>query len=200
MAGRHKPDFSWRKDEEFLAFLMMESGDSREEVLRYVAGMEHSYTAFKGGQRSVVRVGTAAFIRNADGQVLMGLRKGSHGPGTWSVPGGHVDFGEEPVASVRREIMEETGMEVGTILPCISAPWVNSHFPKSGKQYITLYFLAEHIDQEPRVMEPEKCVEWRWFDLDALPEPLFEPLAYHQILGKLDDRSAWLDSVSSRRG
>ena len=105
-----KPNFSWREDEEFLAFLMEAHGDSREEVLTYVSGMEHSYKAFKAGQRSVVRVGTAAFIRDADGRVLMGKRKGSHGPHTWCVPGGHVDFGEEPSQSVRREILEETGL------------------------------------------------------------------------------------------
>lgn len=182
----------------WLAYLDHEDPERPNDTSSYAKYAGESGTIYKPDD-PVVRVGTAAFIRDSDGRVLMGKRKGSHGAHTWCVPGGHVDFGEEPSESVRREIMEETGLAVGTVFPCLNVPWVNSHFRDAGKQYITLYFSVEYIGGQPKIMEPEKCDGWAWFSIDDLPEPLFEPLAYHQILGKLDDKSAWLDMVSSRR-
>ena len=29
---------------------------------------------------------------------------------------------------------------------------------------------------EPKIMEPEKCEEWRWVDWPAIPRPIFQPL------------------------
>lgn len=122
-----------------------------------------------------VKVGVAIMVFH-DGKLLFGKRKGSHGAGSWSLPGGHVDFGEEPVNTARRELLEETGLKVGEILPWRTMPWVNTHFPKDGKQYITLYFAAQYLGGEPKVMEPNKCDGWGWFDPKDPPYPLFEPL------------------------
>jgi len=132
----------------------------------------------------IVRVGTGALIFR-DSHLLLGLRKGSHGAGTWSFPGGHVDFGEEPIDSVRREIMEETGLEVGDIHPYGPLPYVNTHFHEEGKQYITLYFTVKYVGGAPKVMEPMKCERWAWFPAHNLPRPLFEPIAFGGISDKL---------------
>lgn len=91
-----------------------------------------------------------------------------------------MDHGEEPHETVRREIREETGLEVGEIRPYKRCPYVNTLFD-SGKQYITLYFEAEYLGGEPRVMEPEKCAKWEWFTPDALPKPLFAPLEANNL-------------------
>jgi len=135
-------------------------------------------------EEKIVRVGTAALIFR-DGHLLLGKRKGSHGAGTWSFPGGHVDFGEEPIDSVRREIMEETGLEVGDIHLYGPLPYVNTHFYEEGKQYITLYFTVKYIGGAPKLMEPEKCSVWQWFPAKVLPHPLFEPIAFGGITDKL---------------
>lgn len=127
-------------------------------------------------ETKVVRVGVAVIIRNPEGQILFQLRKGEHGPGTWSLPGGHVDFGEEPEDTARREVLEETGLTVGQIVPYDICPYVNSHFKATGKQYITLYFVAKYLEGEPKVTEPDKCEKWVWCDPHKLPSPLFEPI------------------------
>jgi 8-oxo-dGTP diphosphatase len=45
------------------------------------------------------------------------------------------------------------------------------------KRYITLFFgLEVESPLEARVVEPEKCAEWRWVDEENLPFPLFEPV------------------------
>ncbi|WP_413777060.1 NUDIX domain-containing protein, partial [Streptococcus pneumoniae] len=43
------------------------------------------------------KVGVAIIARRPDGCILMGRRKGSHGAGTHSVPGGHLEPGEDIV-------------------------------------------------------------------------------------------------------
>lgn len=130
-----------------------------------------------------VRVGVAVLIRNPEGKVLFGLRKGDHGGGTWSLPGGHVDFGEEPEDAARREVMEETGLAVGVVSKHVALPYVNSHFRETGKQYITLYFEAQFLGGKPLLMEPEKCERWEWFDPATPPSPLFEPISAQRLFG-----------------
>ena len=117
------------------------------------------------------RVGVGAIIVR-QGQVLLGLRKGSHGSGTWALVGGHLEFGESVEQCARREVLEETGLEIQSLS---HGTYSNDVF--EGKHYVTLFVVARSEAGEPRVLEPEKCVEWKWFRWSELPEPLFQPLA-----------------------
>ena len=31
----------------------------------------------------------------------------------------------------------------------------------------------EEFEGDPKVMEPDEITEWKWFDLDNLPSPIF---------------------------
>ena len=55
------------------------------------------------------RVGIGVFVLK-DGKFLLGKRKSSHGEGSWSFPGGHLEFNEELEDCTRREVMEEAGI------------------------------------------------------------------------------------------
>src|SRR6185295_2953820 len=59
--------------------------------------------------RLVIVAGVDAIIRNANGEILITKRADD---GTWDLPGGVVDPGEAPAESLRREVREETGLEV----------------------------------------------------------------------------------------
>lgn len=145
----------------------------------------------------LVRVGVAVIIRNPEGYVLFQLRKGDHGPGTWSLPGGHIEFGEEPEEAARREVLEETGLKVGKIEVYEECPYVNSHFKGTGKQYITLYFTAKYLEGEPQVTEPDKCEKWVWTDPHNLPSPLFEPIEQNKLRLQFAHQSMELGKTES---
>jgi 8-oxo-dGTP diphosphatase len=107
-----------------------------------------------------------------DGKVLLGKRRGSHGEGSWAPPGGHVDPGEGPEETARREVLEETGLIIERPR---TGPVTEDRFPE-GKHYLTTFVIAEAPEGEPQNLEPHKCEGWEWFSWDALPTPLFLPL------------------------
>lgn len=115
------------------------------------------------------RVGIGIIVKK-NGKVLLGKRKGSHGEGSWSFPGGHLEFGEELVDCAKREVFEETGIKIKNARP---AAFTNDIFEKEGKHYVTLFVTADCESGEPEVMEPEKCERWEWFEWKNLPQPLF---------------------------
>jgi len=119
-----------------------------------------------------VRVGVAAVILR-EGRVLLGERIGSHGAHTWATPGGHLELGESIEQCAMRETFEETGLTVDSFE---KLTFTNDIFEKEDKHYVTLFVVATCLSGEPQVTEPHKCKQWKWFELDELPEPLFLPL------------------------
>jgi 8-oxo-dGTP diphosphatase len=108
-----------------------------------------------------------------EGLVLLGRRKGSHGAGSWSAPGGKLEFGEELETCARRELLEETGLQVSNIE---LGPYSNDVFASAGRQFLTVFVMARGISGVARNLEPDKCEGWAWFPWDHLPAPLFAPL------------------------
>ena len=93
-----------------------------------------------------------------------------HGEGTWTMPGGKLDFGETFEKGATREVFEETSIKVNSLkVVCISNEIV------SDAHFVTIGLLCEDFEGEPKVMEPEEITEWKWFDLNNLPKPMFFP-------------------------
>ena len=116
-----------------------------------------------------VRVGVAAVIFR-EGKVLLGERIGSHGANTWATPGGHLELGESIEACAKRETFEETGLVVNGFK---KLSFTNDVFEDEGKHYVTLFVVASSNSCEPQISEPNKCKQWKWFNLDELPALLF---------------------------
>lgn len=120
-----------------------------------------------------VRVGVCVIVRREDA-VLMGLRKGSHGAGTWSFPGGHLEKDESPQEAAVRELEEETGLKYAPSA-LHKLTFTNDIFEAEGKHYITLYYECDWVPpNEPQVLEPEKCGGWEW--KTSPPQNLFLPV------------------------
>lgn len=117
------------------------------------------------------KVGVGVMIMK-NGKVLLGKRKGSHGAGEYAWPGGHFEYMESFEQCAKREVKEETGMEIQNIrfLRLLN---LKDYDPK---HYVDIGLLADWKSGEPKVMEPEKTEGWNWYDMDNLPKPLFATL------------------------
>ena len=115
-----------------------------------------------------------------DNKVLLGKRHGDpkkadselHGEGSWTMPGGKLHFKEELEDAAFREVLEETGVKIDKekleIISVTNDMVEDAHF-------VTIGFLCKDIEGEIKVMEPDEITEWRWFELNNLPSPIFFP-------------------------
>ena len=95
------------------------------------------------------------------------------GEGTWTMPGGKLEYGESFEEGAIRELKEETNMTAHEVkVICVE----NSVAPNA--QFVTIGLLSTKFEGEPQVTEPDEIVEWRWFELDNLPEKVFLPSLY----------------------
>lgn len=117
-------------------------------------------------------VGIGVLVQK-DGRYLFGKRITKHGQGTWSVPGGHLEYGESFEECAAREVMEETGVKIKNIGIYVT---VNNIFRDENTHSITVFMLSDWDSGEPKVTEPDKFIDIGWYDLKKLPEPLFLPI------------------------
>ena len=115
-----------------------------------------------------------------DNKVLLGKRHGDpkkadselHGEGSWTMPGGKLHFKEELEECAKRELFEETGIEADKeklkIISVTNDIVFDAHF-------VTIGFMCKEFKGEPKVMEPDEITQWKWFDLNNLPSPIFFP-------------------------
>jgi 8-oxo-dGTP diphosphatase len=123
------------------------------------------------------KVGVGVMVLKGD-KLLLGLRSVDpakadselHGEGTWTMPGGKMEFGEEPHETAARELLEETGMRLRS---CRLVSVSSEH--NGDAHFVTLGFLCDGFEGEPKVMEPDEITEWKWFPLKELPRNLFVP-------------------------
>lgn len=102
-----------------------------------------------------------------DGRILLLERLREPEAGSWGIPGGKVEWMERLADAVRREALEETGLDLGSIeLLCV----VDHFEPALQQHWISPVYLAEDAVGEPELREPEKHGGLGWFPLDALPE------------------------------
>lgn len=123
----------------------------------------------------IPRVGLGIIIRK-DQQILLGKRIGGHAPGTWQPPGGYLEWFETIENGARREVREETGLEIANVDIRSVA---ENFFEKEQKHFVSILINADWVSGEPELLEPDKCTTWKWFSWNDLPEPLFSPLQSH---------------------
>ena len=123
-----------------------------------------------------IRVGIGVMVFR-DGKLLLGHRcdkgvdtGGIYQPGSWCLPGGKQEFGETMFEGAAREVKEETDLEVEDLYLFGAADSI-----RSDRHYVTLHIVAGSCRGEVKVTEPDKQDAWEWFELDHLPENLYEP-------------------------
>ena len=123
-------------------------------------------------KNDTLRQGVGVWLFNPSGQVLMGLRLSKHGFNTWSAPGGKPEANESLIDTAIRETLEETGIALTPRMLKFLCT-TDDVFPDT--HYLTTHYRVDNVKVRPSVLEPNKCKEWRWFDLNKLPKNLFLP-------------------------
>jgi 8-oxo-dGTP diphosphatase len=117
------------------------------------------------------KIGCEAWIVR-DGKVLLLKRGDGDYAGTWSLPGGHLEYLERVDVAMARELKEELDL---VIAPASIQPIAitDDLRPQLNQHYVHITFSVRIGNQEPKRNEPDKCAELGWFALDELPENLF---------------------------
>ncbi|WP_053959054.1 NUDIX hydrolase [Sulfobacillus thermosulfidooxidans] len=110
------------------------------------------------------KIGVAAVIKNAQGE-LLAIRRG-HEPeqGRWALPGGHLEWGETLVEAVQREVHEEVGIDVypERLLYVAEIRLPEAHF-------VVLDFAARIIGSD-HVRSQSDALEAQWINLAYLDQ------------------------------
>ena len=117
------------------------------------------------------RVGIGFLVIKDGTHIMLGRRKGSHGEGEYSLPGGHLEHMESFEDCALRELAEEAGTAIKVSKPRFLCVTNLQKYPP--KHYVDIGMAAEWISGEPIVAEPDKLIEWKWYPIDNLPTPLF---------------------------
>ena len=127
--------------------------------------------------KNTIGAGCGVMVFNDKNQLLLGLRNENedladselHEEGTWTMPGGNIEYGETFEEAGAREAYEETGIIINPNdleVICVQVD-KNEH-----AHYISVGMIAKLFEGTPKVMEQD-IVDWKWFDLDNLPKNIF---------------------------
>jgi 8-oxo-dGTP diphosphatase len=128
--------------------------------------------------------GAQAVLQDDQGRVLLGRRAADPSKGLWDLPGGFLEEGEHPLVGLRRELLEETGLEIEPTK--FFGIWME---PYDGRWVLCLTWLARVAGGSERA--GDDLVELRWFAPDEIPatEELAFP-SYAEILARWRDEQA----------
>lgn len=87
-------------------------------------------------------------------------------PGVYEIPGGHIDYGEDIIDGVKREIEEEFSVNVRLADPFAAFTYVNKI---KGSHSVEVIYFAELISDESEIrLNPEDHSVYTWASVDEL--------------------------------
>jgi ADP-ribose pyrophosphatase YjhB (NUDIX family) len=120
----------------------------------------------------------AGIVVDEEGRLLLGKRNIAPFLGWWDVPGGFLEPGEHPEDGVRRELREETGLEVepeqmiGVYMDTYGDPGDGGN-DDGGEPILNFYYRCRVVGGAPRAADDVE--ELAWFPPDALPARIAFP-------------------------
>lgn len=119
--------------------------------------------------KDYIGVGGGILIFNDKKEILL-VKRGKNQKnevGFWQKPGGAVDYGEKVIAAMKREVKEETGINVSV---WGYLPHSDHIIKKDNQHWVAFNYLGSVKSGIARVMEPHKHEAVEWFSLNKLPK------------------------------
>jgi ADP-ribose pyrophosphatase YjhB (NUDIX family) len=124
-----------------------------------------------------------ALVVDDGGRLLLARRAGEPERGKWDLPGGFLGEGESPLDGLRRELREETGLEIEPL--AFAGAWVDRYGPGEEAPFtLNLYWTARIVSGDMRAADDVS--ELRWFSPEELPAD--DELAFSNVAEAI---SAW---------
>jgi ADP-ribose pyrophosphatase YjhB (NUDIX family) len=114
----------------------------------------------------ILQVGVKAFLRNKEGKYLLlkrNMEKYKGAKGSWDIVGGRIDPGSSLIENLKREIKEETQLNL------ISEPrliFAQDIIPNNEKHVVRLTYVTR-IEGEP-VLDLSENIEYKWLSLEEI--------------------------------
>ncbi|MCY3979834.1 MAG: NUDIX domain-containing protein [Chloroflexi bacterium] len=151
----------------------------------------------KIGSQLLLLPGVTAIVINDCGEVLLQLRRDT---GTWAPPSGGVEPGETVAEAVKREVLEEAGIEIEpkAIVAVLSGAAYNVTYP-NGDQLasVTTVFRCHPLDAAPPRVNDGESQDIRYFKTDSLPENILPRHRRMIMLALNSDARAYFDPPSA---
>jgi 8-oxo-dGTP diphosphatase len=115
-----------------------------------------------------------AVVRDGDRVLLVRRAPGGSEAGRWELPGGKLEPGEELVAAVAREVLEETGLTVAVGRPFFTWQQVVGAYWVTGVAFVCeqgggeVFLDAEHDD-------------WEWVEPEGVADRLLATATVEQL-------------------
>jgi acetyl-CoA carboxylase carboxyl transferase subunit beta len=108
----------------------------------------------------------AALVVDDAGRLLLARRAHEPDAGLWDTPGGFLDEGEDPVDGLRRELLEEAGVEIE--VGAFFGMYLDRYGSEQDAPYVlNLVWQASIVGGE--LEAADDVSELAWFARDALP-------------------------------
>lgn len=113
-----------------------------------------------------------AVVQRPDTKYLITQRKDDKawGPGAWEFPGGAVLAGEEPEAAAKRELQEETGIDVDEIMPKQIFSYKREDPNEGNNYFMLLYKFDLNADEINVAIQAEEVENYKFADKHEIEE------------------------------
>lgn len=121
------------------------------------------------GNRPLILVGAMVCVIDDQGKILLQKRP----EGIWGLPGGLLELGESVEEAGRREVFEETGVEIGQLqlVEIFSGKQYFRKLPNGDEFYpVTIAYLSKDIKNGTIKIDGKESIDAGFFPLHELPE------------------------------